>query len=200
LIPDNPEWQGVRNALIQRGLDPSNPLHVMGLLKIAFPASGRPPRWTDAERARLAIEFCNAKVEVDGKLATDADPGTRDKKICDRLATSGRFGGINGLTLKRQLDHFRNPGTNQFLRLSVEAYCANNPSVAPKEARQHILAGWDAWEDAEGNFYLLPGGVNPKLVPQLAISRQEIEAFEKREKTRSVARKRRGAFRASRGK
>lgn len=176
IIPDSSEWQGVRDALTARGLDPSNPLHVLGLLKVAFPASGRPLKW-DAERAWLAIEFQNARFE--GRSAkTDFDLGTPDLEICDRLAATGRFGPSNGRSLLRQLQRFRNPKTNEFLRRRVEEYCAKNGGVDAKVARQHILNSWDFWDDAEGNFLPLPGGVDPRLVPQLALSRQDIEAFQ----------------------
>jgi hypothetical protein len=169
-IPEGPEYQGVRDAFARRGLDPSNELHVVAMLKITFPASGRPPKWTDAERAWLAIEVLKMKCRcADGKVVV-----TRDKDLCSRVAATGRFGAVDGPSLQRQLQRFRSPKTNEFLRRRVEEYCAKNPGIVPDVARRIILLCWEAWEDADGSFHLLPGGADPKLIPQLALSPQDI--------------------------
>ena len=158
---------GYRARCISREQSRSgNPEHWLFLLKSFIETVHRRARagakryWTDEQYIKLGADF--SQVQLD-------HPGKSDSDICRFLAKREDYRGLSANTLRRKLQHARNPECNGFLDRLIEAYAAEY-EVEGGNTRQQLRVWLTTglthfWEDKAGNLHATPPEPPPADAP-----------------------------------
>jgi hypothetical protein len=166
VIPEGPEWQGVRDIFETYHLDPKNPVHwatvVKALVKMSKKRAkaGAPKKWNDDRLVHLGVDF--ARIRHDHPKKSESD-------LCRLLAKQGKYRDLSWKTLRRKLYDSRNPARNGFLNTMLDDLMAEY-EVEGGNTRESLLA-WITrgsvyyWEDHLGEIHQTPPEPPPAGMP-----------------------------------
>jgi hypothetical protein len=143
-VPDGPEYETVRSALVARSLDPDDPKHWVLLLRTLVQSQGgRAKRWSTDALLRLMVNVAKLQRER---------PRLSERGILRILVKRKEYAGISEHTLRRQLAYARDPSRNSLLAEVLAACLERFPGTDRERWINYLSKGvTDYYLDKDGN-------------------------------------------------